>query len=380
MSKKRNHLGGKVVKRMISKNRKELLPFYTIVDAFNSLFSKLSYERVLGFRRRTRIVLMPDLSFNLTAKQKPRKRIGLNIGVLPLVHALVANVSKLNFVCEDIPFDKSFDQKKTVNDIADIFNAVHYQIDNYELDDDHISELLDTSDLGTRGELSYSLFKKTLFFLFFHEFAHIQCRHASRMGKKSIMEFQLNSLQPESKDKIYNIQQQWAELEADHLGADLMIEMLKIFDYPLPEQKLRHIAEKEANELRQIIFVIGLIFLLFSYCPDEETSVFSYSNNTHPHPCVRMVNMFDVLANYVSAAYFIDIESICDVMSEALLMLIVLSRALGIHEFEVIETNLDEIKAEITRLQRNIGRPWIETSNQLIVDTIIHVRNEIALV
>lgn len=376
----KKHLDEKDVRKLISTNRKDLQPFFEMVDAFNLMFGNLLSERVLGIKVRTKILLIPDLTFNLSARQKPQKRIGLNLGVIPLTQALVSNVSKLKFVCKDIPFDKSFDQEKAVNNIADIFNAFYYRMDNYELEDNHISELLDVSDLGLRNNLAYSLFKKTFYFLLLHEYAHLQCRHSSRMKQKSVCEFNVNPNEQGECNESDIIKRQWSELEADHLGADLMIEMLKIIDYPIPEQKPRLINENEAKELRQVIFIIGLLFLLFSYHPNEETSIASYRKGTHPHPCVRMVNLFDVLANYISAAYLIDMQSICDVMSDALVMLITLSRTLGIQEFDVIETSLDEIRTELSYLQSNVGKSWIDTSNHFIIETIVRVRKGIALV
>ena len=193
MKKGKKHLDEKDVKKILSDYREEVLPFYELVDAFNLMFSDFLFERVFGIKKRTKIVLVPKLAFNLTAKRGLLNQIELNLGVLPLVKALVVNVSKLDFVCNEIPSDKLFDQKKAIADIADIFNVIYYQIDNYDLDDEHISELLDEYDLGTRGELSYSLFKKMLYYLFSHEFVHIRCRHALRIGRKNITEFQINT-------------------------------------------------------------------------------------------------------------------------------------------------------------------------------------------
>lgn len=379
MKKGKKHLDEKDVKKILSDYREEVLPFYELVDAFNLMFSDFLFERVFGIKKRTKIVLVPKLAFNLTAKRGLLNQIELNLGVLPLVKALVVNVSKLDFVCNEIPSDKLFDQKKAIADIADIFNVIYYQIDNYDLDDEHISELLDEYDLGTRGELSYSLFKKMLYYLFSHEFVHIRCRHALRIGRKNITEFQINTDQSKYNSN-YNKQIHWAELEADHFGADLMVEMLKVFGNRSPQQPERLISNEEANELRQIFFVIGLLFLLFSYRPDEATSISFYRKCNHPHPCVRMANIFGVSANYISKAYSIDMQSIIDVMSDSLYMVIEIAQSLGIREFNVLLSNMDEIMEEIDNIQNSIDKTWINESNRVMIETFINIRNGVAVV
>lgn len=379
MKKGKKHLDEKDVKKILSDYREEVLPFYELVDAFNLMFSDFLFERVFGIKKRTKIVLVPKLAFNLTAKRGLLNQIELNLGVFPLVKALVVNVSKLDFVCNEIPSDKLFDQKKAIADIADIFNVIYYQIDNYDLDDEHISELLDEYDLGTRGELSYSLFKKMLYYLFSHEFVHIRCRHALRIGRKNITEFQINTDQSKYNSN-YNKQIHWAELEADHFGADLMVEMLKVFGNRSPQQPERLISNEEANELRQIFFVIGLLFLLFSYRPDEATSISFYRKCNHPHPCVRMANIFGVSANYISKAYSIDMQSIIDVMSDSLYMVIEIAQSLGIREFNVLLSNMDEIMEEIDNIQNSIDKTWINESNRVMIETFINIRNGVAVV
>jgi len=375
----KKHLDEKDVKKILSDYREEVQPYFELIDAFNLMFDSFLYERILGIKKRTKIVLAPKLAFNLTAKRGLPNQIELNLGVLPLVKALAVNVSKLDFVCNEIPFDKIFDQKKVITDIADIFNVIYYQIDNYDLDDEHISELLDEYDLGTRGELSYSLFKKVLYYLLSHEFVHIRCRHASHIGRKNITEFQINAEQSTVKSN-YNKRIHWAELEADHFGADLMVEMLKVFEDCSPQQPERQISNEEANELRQIFFVIGLLFLLFSYRPDEATSISFYRKCNHPHPCVRMANIMDVSANYISKVYSIDIQSIIDVMSDSLSMVIRIAQSVGIREFSVLLSNMDEIREEINDIQSSIDKTWINESNKAMIKTFISVRNGIAVV
>lgn len=367
------------VKKILSDYREEVQPYYELIDSFNLLFDGLLYERVFGIKKRTKIVLAPKLAFNLTAKRGLLNQIELNLGVLPLVKALVVNVSKLDYVCNEIPSDKLFDQNKVIADIADIFNVIYYQIDNYDLDDEHISELLDEYDLGTGGQLSYSLFKKMLYFLLSHEFVHIRCRHASHIGRKNITEFQINTEQSKN-NPSYNKQIHWAELEADHFGADLMVEMLKVFEDRSPQQPERQISDEEANELRQVFFVIGLLFLLFSYRPDEATSISFYRKCNHPHPCVRIANIIDVSANYMSKVYSINMQSIIDVMSDSLSMVIRMAQDVGIREFNVLLSNMDEIREEIDDIQNSIDKTWINESNKAMIETFINIRNGIAVV
>jgi hypothetical protein len=374
------HLDKDDVKKLLSDYRNEVQPFYDMVDAFNMMFGDMLYEQTLGIKRHTKIVLAPKLSFNLMAKTGFRNLIELNIGVLPLVKALVVNVAKLDFVCNEIPFDKHFDQEEVLDDIADVFNAAYYMIDSYDMNDEHISELLDETDLGARQELSYSLFKKTLYFLILHEHAHILCRHASHINKKNdFVEFQM-STEPSDVTPSFKKKKHWAELEADHFGADLLVEILRVFNFSPEKQEVRTLMEGEEKELRQIFLAIGLLFLLFSYRPDEETSIAIYRQYNHPHPCVRMVNVLDVLSNYISTMFSIDIESICNTLSEALSVLITIGNAVGVKEFEIIQTSLDDIQKEISDLQNNIGQSWIKRTGRILVKAIIAIRKDIPLV
>ena len=169
-------------------------------------------------------------------------------------------------------------------------------------------------------------------------------------------------------------------MEADHFGADLMVEMLKVFGNRSPQQPERLISNEEANELRQIFFVIGLLFLLFSYRPDEATSISFYRKCNHPHPCVRMANIFGVSANYISKAYSIDMQSIIDVMSDSLYMVIEIAQSLGIREFNVLLSNMDEIMEEIDNIQNSIDKTWINESNRVMIETFINIRNGVAVV
>lgn len=378
MKKGNRHLSDGDVVQILVDYRKDVRPYYELVNAFNIILGSFMYERILGIKKRTRIVLMPKLAFNLAAKRGFRNKIELNLGVFPLVKALVISVSKLNFVCPDILLDKSFDQGKALADFADILNVIYYQIDGYDLKDDHISELLDESDLGIRADFAYSLFKKTLYFLFCHEYTHIRCRHASRIKNKNVIEFQINT--EESHDNVDFIRRKhWSELEADHFGANLTIEMLGIFCKSMPGQYKRQISDSEAKEVRQVFLVIGLLFLAFSYRPDEKTSISFYQVYNHPHPCVRLANVCDVMANYISGMYSIDMQSVIDVMSDVLYMLIRIARAVGVKEFDAIITNINEIREEIHNIQNGINKTWVDTSNNAMIETLIAVRKGVAI-
>lgn len=379
MIREKKHLNEYDVKTILFDYSEEVQPFYELVESFNMLFGDIMFERMLGFKKRTKIVLIPKLAFNLTAKRGLRNRIELNLGVFPLVKALVISVSKLDFVCTEIPSDKSFDQEKAIADIADILNVIYYQIDSYDLEDEHISEMLDESDLGTRAELTYSLFKKMLYFLFCHEYVHIRCHHASRIGSKNITEFQINTEQSNN-NLDFNKRIHWAELEADHFGANMMLEMLRVFGSSSPGQPQRPITEEEAIEVRQIFLVIGLLFLAFSYRPEEATSISFYRIYNHPHPCVRLANVFDVLANFISGLYSIEIQSVIDVMSDTLYMLITIAQSVGIREFDAILTNIDDIKEEIHNIQNDIDMSWIDRTNKAMVKTFIEIRKGVAVV
>ena len=367
------------IKRLLLAHHEEVRPYFDLVQGFNVMFANIMSERFLGVKKRTRIVLSPKLAFNLSAKRGLRNRIDLNLGVFPLVHALAVSVSKLDFVCCDIPSDRSFDQKKTFTDIADIFNALYYQIDRYDLADEQISHLLDESGLGSRAQLAYSLYKKMFYFLLCHEYVHIRCRHASQIGGKSITEFQV--YQEQSNDNPdRNIRRHWAELEADHFGADLMVEVLRVFVDSVPGQLERPLSEEEADEIRQIIFVIGLLFLVFSYRPDEVTSIAFYRKCGHPHPCMRLANVFDVLANFIHKFYSIEMQSVINVMSDALTMLIRIAEAVGIREFNLLLTNLDDIRKEIRLIQNKINQDWIDKSNSAMSEAFITVRKESSVI
>lgn len=142
MKKGNRHLSDGDVVQILVDYRKDVRPYYELVNAFNIILGSFMYERILGIKKRTRIVLMPKLAFNLAAKRGFRNKIELNLGVFPLVKALVISVSKLNFVCPDILLDKSFDQEKVLADFADILNVIYYQIDGYDLKNNHMVDFM----------------------------------------------------------------------------------------------------------------------------------------------------------------------------------------------------------------------------------------------
>lgn len=126
MKKKKKHLSDDDVMQILVDYRKEVRPYYELVNAFNIMFGNFMYERILGIEKLTKIDLIPKLAFNLAAKQGFRNKIEMNLGVFPLVKALVVTVSKLNFVCPDKPLDKSFYQRKVLADFTDILNVIYY--------------------------------------------------------------------------------------------------------------------------------------------------------------------------------------------------------------------------------------------------------------
>ena len=61
-------------------------------------------------------------------------------------------------------------------------------------------------------------------------------------------------------------------------------------------------------------------------------------------------------------------------------MVIEIAQSLGIREFNVLLSNMDEIMEEIDNIQNSIDKTWINESNRVMIETFINIRNGVAVV
>lgn len=238
-------------------------------NSFNSMLKNTFEWGFWDFDKKVKLTIVPDLSFNATARKGFINEIQINIGVVPLLQALAINVAKLDYVWPDIPFEPKFDQDESVKNIYDIINAFYYEIDKYELDDTHITLMMDNEVLGIRSEMSYSIYKFMWYFLIFHEYAHLLCKHSTLLGISHLRELNMeegtlsNSKDEEPTNR--DMRWQWAELEADSLASLLLVETLKLESLPDYGNEEWSIEDGKVALLKGIFLSIGLMFLMFSY-------------------------------------------------------------------------------------------------------------------
>jgi hypothetical protein len=370
----------KDVNQILNTNPDTKKSYRRLEKAFNSMLKNTFEWGFWDFDKRVKLTIVPDLSFNATAKKKFINEIQINIGVIPLLQALAINVAKLEYVWPDIAFDMKFDPDESVKNIYDIINAFYYEIDKYELDDSHITLLLDNEVLGSRSELSYSIYKFMWYFLIFHEYAHLQCKHYALLGSNHIRELNLDetnlsdidSGEPTNSD----MKRQWAELEADILGSLLLVEALKIETLPDIGNKDGSVEDGKIELLKSIFLSIGLIFLMFSY---KSSSISNSRLKRHPHPGVRISNAFETIANYLDASKIMNLDTCQKAMEEVLAMLIPMGDELGIDVFRMLFDNLEQLKDEIKAIRESAGDEWINENNKKMAEILISLKSKMSM-
>ena len=313
----------KDVEKMLRSNPDVIEMRRGLENSFNSMLKNTFEWGFWDFDKKVKLTIVPDLSFNATARKGFINEIQINIGVVPLLQALAINVAKLDYVWPDIPFEPKFDQDESVKNIYDIINAFYYEIDKYELDDTHITLMMDNEVLGIRSEMSYSIYKFMWYFLIFHEYAHLLCKHSTLLGISHLRELNMeegtlfNSKDEEPTNR--DMRWQWAELEADSLASLLLVETLKLESLPDYGNEEWSIEDGKVALLKGIFLSIGLMFLMFSY---KSNSISGNRLKKHPHPGVRIANAFDVTANYLEASKIMKLDICQKAMEEVLAMLI----------------------------------------------------------
>lgn len=350
-------------------------------QSFNSMLKNTFEWKFWDFNRKVKLKIVPDLSFNAAAQKGFINEIKINIGVVPLLQALAINVVKLDYVWPEIPFDPHFDQNESIQNIYDVINAFYYEIDKYELEDSHISLMMDNRILGNRSGISYSIYKIMWYFLILHEYAHLLCKHYNLLGTGNIRELNIGGDSPgeaeERKRPDRTTRWQWAELEADTFGSLLLVEVLKM--EALPD----HAADQEASIeegkislLKGIFFSIGLIFLMFSY---KSSFLGDSRYHRHPHPGLRIANAFDMIANYLEASKIMDSDTCQNAMEEVLVMLIRMGDELGIEVFRMLYGDLDSLKEEIMTIMKSAGDEWIRKNNRTMNAILLSLKTKMSM-
>ena len=373
-------MDSKDIERMLRSGSEVKDTIRLLEKSFNSMLKETFEWGFMDFGKKVRLKIVPDLSFNAAAQKGIFNEIKINIGVVPLLQALAINVAKLEYIWPDILFDTGFDQDESVRNVYDIINASYFDLDKYEIEDSHISLMMDNDVLGSRSEMSYSIYKFMWYFLIFHEYSHLLCGHAELLGINHLKEINLNEiglLEVDGKNRtIRETKRQWAELEADILGSLLMVEVLKMEALPDSVNGDGTIENGKIELLKGIFFSIGLMFLMFSYKTD---SLKIYRLKEHPHPGVRIANVFDVIANYLNASKIMGLDTAQKIMEEVLAMLISLGDELGIDVFRVLSDNLDLLKGEILAIQKSVGGEWIDRNRKLMADIIVRLKTKVSM-
>ena len=370
----------KDVEKMLRSNPDVIEMRRGLENSFNSMLKNTFEWGFWDFDKKVKLTIVPDLSFNATARKGFINEIQINIGVVPLLQALAITVAKLDYVWPDIPFEPKFDQDESVKNIYDIINAFYYEIDKYELDDTHITLMMDNEVLGIRSEMSYSIYKFMWYFLIFHEYAHLLCKHSTLLGISHLRELNMeegtlfNSKDEEPTNR--DMRWQWAELEADSLASLLLVETLKLESLPDYGNEEWSIEDGKVALLKGIFLSIGLMFLMFSY---KSNSISGNRLKKHPHPGVRIANAFDVTANYLEASKIMKLDICQKAMEEVLAMLIPMGNELGIEVFRVIYDNLDSLKDEIITIRKSVGDEWVNKNYKEMAAILISLKTKMSM-
>lgn len=373
-------MNSKDIDKMLKSNPEVIEMKQRLEKSFNSMLKNTFEWKFWNFDKKVKLTIVPDLSFNAAAQKGFINEIQINVGVVPLLQALAINVAKLDYVWPDIPFEPKFDQDESIKNIYDIINAFYYELDKYELEDSHISLMMDNEILGSRSEMSYSIYKIMWYFLIFHEYAHLLCKHYELLGISHLRELNMdetNSSDIEGGERTdREMKWQWAELEADILGSLLLVETLKIEALPDYGSEEGSIEDGKIALLKGIFLSIGLIFLMFSY---RSNSISGSRSQKHPHPGVRIANAFDMIANYLDASKIMELDVCQKAMEEVLAMLIPMGDELGIEVFRVLSDDLDFLKAEIMAIKKSAGDEWIDKNHKIMADILISLKTKMSM-
>lgn len=113
----------KDVEKMLRSNPDVIEMRRRLEKSFNSMLKNTFEWGFWDFGKKVKLTIVPDLSFNATARKGFINEIQINVGVVPLLQALAINVAKLDYVWPEIPFEQEFDQDESVKNIYDIINA-----------------------------------------------------------------------------------------------------------------------------------------------------------------------------------------------------------------------------------------------------------------
>lgn len=373
-------MNSKDINKMLNSNPSVVEIKQRLEESFNSMLKNTFEWGLWNFDKKVKLVIVPELSFNAAAQKGFINKIQINIGVVPLLQALAINVAKLDYVWPDIPFEPKFDQDESIKNIYDIINAFYYELDKYELEDSHISLMMDNEALGCRSEISYSIYKIMWYFLIFHEYAHLLCKHYKLLGISHLRELNMDETNPfdmKNEERTNrDMRWQWAELEADIWGSLLLVETLKIEALPDYGSEEGSIEDGKIALLKGIFLSIGLMFLMFSY---KSNSISGSRFNKHPHPGVRIANAFDMIASYLDASKIMKLDVCQEAMEEVLTMLIKMGDELGIEVFRMLSDDLDFLKEEIMAIKKSVGDEWINKNHKIMADILISLKTKMSM-
>lgn len=146
-----------------------------------------------------------------------------------------------------------------------------------------------------------------LFYLFYHELAHII--QLSKFNSATYLNYQeqYSNSQFDLKNHVY-------ELDADHFGATMsaykLLEYARKKNYPIETLLL-------LNLLTGLLFSIGNIIIGFT---DQNFKNIYYKQHSHPHPLIRIIECNEQILTFVSKNFAIENEFFLATLSRTITM------------------------------------------------------------
>jgi hypothetical protein len=355
---------------MNADEKKIVRQYKEIEKSLNGLVRK-AYKRGLLDRflgRGIKVRFVPRLTFGASVP-KNKKEILINVGTMPILEAIVINVSKMPFLSSG-----DYDQN-VVQNIEYVVAAACHGIDSVEVDDERLEAIFEYPSDVMSGNYAYFMYKVLLFFVLYHEMAHVLCGH----NGSSVLGCIDDGPSAESgigNDIAYRslARRHFAELEADAVASMFLFENLKVdcFLSEAPEDSVELNREKAVYTF---FFAVGLLFLIFS---NDSQDLDSYKMSNHPPPVVRFAHVFDCVKQYVLSTRAGD-AALIDLIGTVAQQVIV-----DLHEIELY-TSVSMIKMSLQNPQGvedffndiilRIGEDYRGRQRVLIEDAVSFVKN-----
>lgn len=343
--------------------------YHNIEQSCNTILNETFSWGLFDFKRKVRFKVFPDLTFNARSYRGVFiNTIGVNIGVLPLIHALAVNYAKLDYVC-DFNDGKQYKREIVNGNIKKILATCYVNISRHSLDDDTISSFFDSDDMGDRYAVAYSVFEKMLYFFMLHEYAHLLCGH----DRKSV---EFGSHTSKSSERNTREYRQWQEIEADMWGAVMLCETLHLDMKPVDDSSFM---DKIYKEIGLIYTSIGLLLMSFSFANPLAETIESYSVSLHPHPAIRIANAYETIHRYLELTSGLEVNILKDIMTQSLANLLTLAGDLDMPIYWILTGETENIYLELKRLRDNVSDKHVAETYKGMSSVIEKLHNNMSL-